>query len=366
MTSRDVGFVLRFIIPLIVLGVLISFAETSRNTPSPNPSRWSLPVRIFQSSKAAVGKIPYFWYSFRESRNSPFFTGVAVASTVLLGVALWIGIKELKLQSLAENEVQQDEAAGNPPEVSSRSFSALSLRWKIPCAFAGIMALLGLLVIVSVYRLTGKALRSHLDQQAMVIATNLSDGAMDHLMTRNFSELNALITKYARLDGMAYAFIKGEEGEIVAHSFETFPPELSESLPADAPRQAMRRTLTLNGRSVHEIRLPIPEGKAGVTHVGIWEDRIEDEIYRTIVPIVGLVALILLAGVVFSVFLARGIVHPIRQLTDIAVSISLGNLDTPIDIESRDEIGELARSLERMRASLKAAMVRLTGGDKVS
>jgi methyl-accepting chemotaxis protein len=41
-----------------------------------------------------------------------------------------------------------------------------------------------------------------------------------------------------------------------------------------------------------------------------------------------------------------------------AGKMSTGDLETPVMIQSRDEIGELARSLERMRASLKAAMIR--------
>ena len=40
--------------------------------------------------------------------------------------------------------------------------------------------------------------------------------------------------------------------------------------------------------------------------------------------------------------------------------MSKGDLDTPIKINAHDEIGELARSLERMRLSLKAAIARLS------
>jgi HAMP domain-containing protein len=47
------------------------------------------------------------------------------------------------------------------------------------------------------------------------------------------------------------------------------------------------------------------------------------------------------------------------ELKASADEISRGQLDTPVIIRSTDEVGELARSLERMRASLKAAMVRL-------
>jgi HAMP domain-containing protein len=46
-------------------------------------------------------------------------------------------------------------------------------------------------------------------------------------------------------------------------------------------------------------------------------------------------------------------------LKTIADEISRGKLDASVSIQSDDEVGELGRSLERMRASLKAAMVRL-------
>jgi HAMP domain-containing protein len=43
--------------------------------------------------------------------------------------------------------------------------------------------------------------------------------------------------------------------------------------------------------------------------------------------------------------------------------MSKGDLDTPVEVESSDEIGDLALSLERMRASLKAAIIRLNQQD---
>jgi len=60
---------------------------------------------------------------------------------------------------------------------------------------------------------------------------------------------------------------------------------------------------------------------------------------------------------VMGVTKANGIV-PMREHI-IADDISRGRLDTSVTIQSNDEVGELGRSLERMRASLKAAMIRL-------
>jgi HAMP domain-containing protein len=89
---------------------------------------------------------------------------------------------------------------------------------------------------------------------------------------------------------------------------------------------------------------------------------VEEEVRRALFPLVGLITMVLLGGVLLSVLLARGITGPILRLTQVADKISKGDLDTAVGIESRDEIGELASSLERMRTSLKAAMARLSRG----
>lgn len=58
-------------------------------------------------------------------------------------------------------------------------------------------------------------------------------------------------------------------------------------------------------------------------------------------------------------FLTRTFTTPIIQLTKVADRISMGELDTQIDIKRNDEIGELAEAIIRMQASLQAAIERL-------
>jgi HAMP domain-containing protein len=53
------------------------------------------------------------------------------------------------------------------------------------------------------------------------------------------------------------------------------------------------------------------------------------------------------------------VIHPIRQLSEIADKISMGELDTPIKINEKGEVGALAESIERMQTSVKAAIERL-------
>jgi hypothetical protein len=78
----------------------------------------------------------------------------------------------------------------------------MSLWKRIAVTFTGITLILGLLLIAVVFEFTGRALRAELHQRAWAVATNLSDAAAGFVMGRNFLELNALITKYARLDGI--------------------------------------------------------------------------------------------------------------------------------------------------------------------
>jgi len=69
----------------------------------------------------------------------------------------------------------------------------------------------------------------------------------------------------------------------------------------------------------------------------------------------------LLAGVsVFAVFFAltkKLVIKPIKITGEFAQEISRGNLDNSISIESRDEMGELAKMLDTMRINLKASRV---------
>ncbi len=74
---------------------------------------------------------------------------------------------------------------------------------------------------------------------------------------------------------------------------------------------------------------------------------------------------ILVVGVSVIMFIlltslySRTIVKPVIYLADVADRISLGDLDTKIEIHSKDEVGRLAESFDRMQESLKAAIERL-------
>lgn len=229
------------------------------------------------------------------------------------------------------------------------------LRWKISTTFSGLILVLGVLVIGIVYYFTATVLQKQVDLRSSAIATNLADAAAGYVSRKSTLELDVLVAKYGRLDGVAYAFVQDPRGEVLASSVQPFPVDLKDA----GGTAASARTTRMRGKPVYETRAPLLDGQLGIVRVGLWAETVQNEVRATLLPIIGLIAACLALGVFLSIMLATKTIRPILDLKAVADDISRGRLDTPVTIQTNDEVGELGRSLERMRASLKAAMIRL-------
>jgi HAMP domain-containing protein len=239
--------------------------------------------------------------------------------------------------------------------------SGVSLKWKIGGVYTVVMFILGLLLIAALYQLARTAMREQLDKRALAIATNFSDAAASHIVSKNQLGLHALAAKYTLFEGVAYVYINDAGGEVIAQTLGSFPQQLRQGARVGAQREPQRRTLSLEEKTVYETSVPVLEGQAGTAHVGFWSDAVDNEVQGFIWPMIGVIALVPIVGAALSFVIANWIVRPIIGLTEVADKVTKGDLEMSIGncVVSRDEIGELARSLERMRSSLRAAMLRL-------
>jgi len=100
----------------------------------------------------------------------------------------------------------------------------------------------------------------------------------------------------------------------------------------------------------------------GSWHTFVWQS--SDEIFAPIqhlftwITVFGAVAIALLAALGFVA--AGRIVTPVRQLQQAAQAIGRGELRTPIEIHTGDELEDLAGEFNRMNQQLKAAFAGLT------
>jgi HAMP domain-containing protein len=219
--------------------------------------------------------------------------------------------------------------------------------------------LFDLLAIAFAYHYFGRALREQIDQRALVIATNLSDVAAGHVATQNVLPLDAIVAQYALLEGVVYALVRDRNGEVLSHRPRTLIDDLRASVPRGPILQTQQRALVLKGNRIYEAAAPMMGGQIGAVHVGFSADWADQQIDDALLLLIGLPATLLVAGLIVPFFLARRMIQPLLQLRSIADAISQGDLETPVRIGCRNEIADLAMSLERMRVSLKAAMARL-------
>jgi two-component system, NtrC family, sensor kinase len=82
--------------------------------------------------------------------------------------------------------------------------------------------------------------------------------------------------------------------------------------------------------------------------------------------LVAIIALALVAGLVASWAISRSLARPVAQLTRAMAVVGAGDLDHPIHATSRDEIGDLARALERMTAQLRESREQLVQAEKLA
>ena len=234
------------------------------------------------------------------------------------------------------------------------------LTGKMIFTFTAIIVAFGALTLALVYFTLKSSLTKQWIQRARVTAVNVSDGAPSHLFKKDAIRLSEFLRTYANRSGMAYVLIEDRQGEILSHSFAVLPQQVQNTVPIDRPQTERQSLFRLGDGMVYEVRVPILEGQMGAVRVGIWKDDVDAEISKTVVPIVKLVLLVVCGGILMAIFLVWRITRPILRLVRTARRISEGELDVPsLGVNDTGEFGELSRSFERMRSSVKAAIIRL-------
>jgi HAMP domain-containing protein len=98
----------------------------------------------------------------------------------------------------------------------------------------------------------------------------------------------------------------------------------------------------------------------GGFRVGVSMQRIDGRERVLLATLAGYFAVFGLVTIGIMFFVVRRAMRPVLALSARADEISMGEgLENPIKTEAIDEIGQLTKTLDRLRVSMKAAMSRL-------
>jgi HAMP domain-containing protein len=297
-----------------------------------------------------------------------FFYAVLGICGLLLGLQALFSAMRIRKQDRATQSQQTDQKplkTGSVSQVNGRKPPEpwipymQSLSGRMVATFTCIVAMLGLVTIALVYFTVKSSLRYHAIERARVTAVNVSDSAAGYILKKNAKGLRELLQKRTNRSEVAYILVRNNLNKTYAHTFDVLPAELENT--SSAVGDQGERSLRLGGVPVIEVGVPILEGRSGTVRIGIWQKEIDREISRAITPLIKALFLVVLGGIVLSMYLAWKINRPIVRLMRSAQKISDGDLDAPsFGTADKTEFGELARALERMRSSIKAALARLS------
>ncbi|MGN0484911.1 MAG: ATP-binding protein [Lachnospiraceae bacterium] len=134
--------------------------------------------------------------------------------------------------------------------------------------------------------------------------------------------------------------------------------EIEAMLPAYGKGEAnSEKGIYIGGKQqslIYQIDFKINEKEIGSAYLVVSGKHMRPEIKKLLADIVIAVLLILMAtAVLLSIWNYTSIITPIKKLQAAAQNIKEGNLDFTIEVESKDEIGQLCQDFEDMRKRLK-------------
>jgi HAMP domain-containing protein len=113
------------------------------------------------------------------------------------------------------------------------------------------------------------------------------------------------------------------------------------------------------GKTEYFVAYPI-ENKLGAVHLALDAKTIGEPAARSVTITLIVLAITLALVSAIASYFANLISQRMSNLANLADKVSMGDLEQAISASSKDEIGDLAQALERMRISLRAAVARFS------
>ena len=210
----------------------------------------------------------------------------------------------------------------------------------------GFFALFAVVVLsislLSIRTVSGELETEYISNSAN-IAKNIADASVDILLNRNLATLQSLIDQFVEIESIRYIYIVSDTDEFLAHTFVPgIPQEILESDPTIT--EPVERSLPGLGEFV-EVGSPILSGVAGTVHVGMDTELLSLKIQRAVGRQIYLLCIILVVGVLISIWLVKSTARPLEELLAYVVQLARnGDEASGNGILARDdEIGDMAR-----------------------
>ena len=234
-----------------------------------------------------------------------------------------------------------------------KPISGYSIRTKLILAVTSIILIIGIVSSVYLFNFQTAMMTSELQDKGISITRNLAENSVNPILTDDVLKLQHLIENIIIAESdVAYVFILDGEGNVIVHTFEGgFPSALKAVNPAI--RESSIKRIELDSEIIDDIAYPVLEGRIGEAHVGMSEAHMNEILSRSMLFSLGLITISMLIGAVLAYGAGTYISRPILSLKKGALELGKGNLDYKVNVDSQDEIGDLAVTFNTMAEKLE-------------
>ena len=246
--------------------------------------------------------------------------------------------------------------------------------------------LIGLLLLMSggslgwlSFSRTKDSLEEDLVRRGLSLTKNLAHNSTFGVSIEDTGNLMGFVEGVVDEQDIAYVIVMSRDGEVLAHSNEseiekTFSDELTKNALLASEASAVK-TFSAGGEALYDLTAPVfsnssgddlfgeglgsSEGRIGAVRVGISLKSLEARLSDLINVSIFVTILVVILGVLVSVFFIRMILGPIEYMAGAAVKMAEGDFTQKIQVTSRDELGVLGETFGKMSGGLSDMIKRV-------
>ncbi|MEX2224151.1 MAG: adenylate/guanylate cyclase domain-containing protein [Candidatus Rokuibacteriota bacterium] len=257
--------------------------------------------------------------------------------------------------SMAASPVATDVVgAGEAPDSTA---IRVPLKIKLSLLITALVVLAVALVGFFLLRQQQQSLTAEMTKRGLTMAENFAAGAKTPLLTNDELTLGVLVTDAMKDKDVAYVIVSDHDGKVLAHSdaravkSAVVRPKELEPL---ENRLLVQTYKTPQGRII-DFAVPLVYSgvPVGALYLGFSEEAITAALVSARNQALLITLLMVLAGLGGAVGLAALLSRPIFRLVQATRAIASGNFNIALPVASRDELGVLTDSFNRMARSLR-------------
>jgi two-component system response regulator HydG len=230
-----------------------------------------------------------------------------------------------------------------------------SLKSKLLLAVSALVICSSLLISLLVTQRYSSSLFETMTGQAENLARSVALECADKILTHDLFALQKALDLQVRSNpAISYLFVY-QEGKILSHTFaKGFPVDILDANSLTSRKQSRIQKITTSIGEHHlDIAWPIFEKKAGVLRLGLSEKPYRRKLTKLWLQTSGLILGILLLSLSGTLLFVRRITRPLAALVQATQKIDKGELGVRVQVQGKDEVGELATSFNHMTGRME-------------